>query len=229
MNDYKIHSLAAMVPMADAEEQSALTLNIKANGQKEPILLYRNAIIDGRCRVLSCNELGIEVEAKSLPNNTTLAEVANVVRSLNTRRNLTRTQKTLVAYRDGCSRKNISQKELAKTWGVVVNDISKVKYISDQREKWAQILFDGGSVLVGSYSNGKPKYSTSIRSIHDFIKQEEEMMKNDIEDKKEAKSQKLAIAYKEADHFIGLMSQEVRRIVVEKLTGYSQVIIKDIK
>ena len=49
-----IHEYAGLVPMASEKEQVALTIDIKANGLREPILLWRGEVVDGRCRMKSC-------------------------------------------------------------------------------------------------------------------------------------------------------------------------------
>lgn len=39
---YQIHELANLVPLASQTELKALELDIKTNGQKEPIILWKN-------------------------------------------------------------------------------------------------------------------------------------------------------------------------------------------
>ena len=55
---YEIHPLANVFPaMADAEFQ-ALKADIEQYGQREPIWLYEDKVIDGRHRLRACEELG---------------------------------------------------------------------------------------------------------------------------------------------------------------------------
>ena len=47
--------MAGIVPMASDKEQIALTDDIAANGLREPVVLWRKEIVDGRCRQKACN------------------------------------------------------------------------------------------------------------------------------------------------------------------------------
>ncbi len=172
MKTYEIHSSAGLVPMAVDTEQDALTLSIKEYGQKEPATLYRGKIVDGRCRYKSCNELGIELKVVSLPNNMSLDDVAAYVRAANTRRNLTRSQKVIIAYRNMLKTK-LSMRETAARWAVTPSEISNAKYISANRPDYAQRLFDGGNIQVGfDKDKNKPIYSYSIAKVRKYIEKE---------------------------------------------------------
>jgi hypothetical protein len=54
------HPLAGMFPLMEREEFDALVADIGANGQQEPIILYKAEVIDGRNRALACEQLRIE-------------------------------------------------------------------------------------------------------------------------------------------------------------------------
>lgn len=56
----KIHPAAEAFPMCDAERFAELKADIETNGQRDPILLYDGAILDGRNRHKACVELGLE-------------------------------------------------------------------------------------------------------------------------------------------------------------------------
>lgn len=56
---YKIHAYAEMFPEMTAEEFDRLCMDIEANGQRTPIDLYNNVILDGRNRYKACLKLGI--------------------------------------------------------------------------------------------------------------------------------------------------------------------------
>ena len=174
MIEYKIHQAAAVVPMAVEAEQTALKIDINENGQREPAILYRGKIVDGRCRYKACSDLGIELKVDSLPNNMSLAEVDAYVKSANTRRNLTRSQKVITAYRETTTLK-ISAAESASRWGLTKSEISKAKYISFNRPDYAQRLFDGNNIQVGfDKDRNKPIYSYSIAKVMKYVQDEVE-------------------------------------------------------
>lgn len=165
----KIHPLANMVPMATREEQAALKESIDRNGQREPILLYRDSIVDGRCRALACGSLGLTVVTKRLPHKTTMIELTKLIQDVNTRRNLTASQKAIVAYREWKGSK-LKQKEVYSRWGVDKNNAASVKYLDTHSPDHLQLIFDGHKVAL---PDGKSSGSVQVvaRSVKKDIEQ----------------------------------------------------------
>jgi len=60
MDTYEFHPFADAFPMMTDQEHAELVADIKAHGQREPITLYHDQILDGRNRYKACFELGIE-------------------------------------------------------------------------------------------------------------------------------------------------------------------------
>ena len=59
-SDYKIHPFADHLPLLSDQEMSDLAADIKANGQRLPIIRCNGVIIDGRNRLKACEIAGVE-------------------------------------------------------------------------------------------------------------------------------------------------------------------------
>jgi ParB family chromosome partitioning protein len=93
----KAHEFADFLPMLSGPELDALAEDIKANGQREPILIFDGAILDGRNRLAACRLAGVEPVFEPAPVETR-AEALRLVVSLNLRRrHLDETQRGMFA------------------------------------------------------------------------------------------------------------------------------------
>jgi len=176
---YNIHPLANIVAMAGEREQAALTQDIMQNGQTEPAVLWRGQIVDGRCRQLACATLDIPLATRTLDENMTEDEVAVVVKSLNTRRNLTDTQKIASAYLDQ-KRTGKSNKQIAQEWAVSVRTLQNFKYIAQHREELVEPLFNGDSVKVVDPEQGYVVTTNKVNTLARIVKLGEEKGKVEI-------------------------------------------------
>jgi len=168
------HKLAGLVPMASNAEQAVLTSDIERKGQLEPIVLWQGKIIDGRSRNLSCITLGIEPIIRELPWNTTEEEARAIVKSLNTRRNLSPTQKIMSACRVSLD-ESLGMKiaDIAKEWGISASTLKNARFIAKQRPEFAQTLFEGKVVTITG-SNGKTTVSNKVSAIYSYLRREVE-------------------------------------------------------
>lgn len=80
----QFHQIANIFPMLEAGELNSLANDIKVNGQKTPILIYENAILDGRNRYRACEIAGVQPITESFEG--TQAEALSHVWSLNFQR-----------------------------------------------------------------------------------------------------------------------------------------------
>jgi hypothetical protein len=95
ITDVSIHDVANIFPLMSDDEFTALIQDIKENGQREPIWLHENKIIDGRNRYKACCELGIQPKYAQWNSEGSL--VAFVMSQNLHRRHLTSSQKAVIA------------------------------------------------------------------------------------------------------------------------------------
>ena len=60
------HPLAGMFPLLEGDDYTALLEDILANGQREPIVLLRGQVLDGRNRYRACMDLGLTPQCRDL-------------------------------------------------------------------------------------------------------------------------------------------------------------------
>lgn len=168
---HKIHNLANIVPMASEPEQIALTEDIKENGQKETAKLWRGKIVDGRCRQLACTTLGIELEVEQLNNKLEEHEVRKMVKSWNTRRNLTMTQKVISAHRDYVAGYGTLE-EVSKSWAISRRTLANANYIGENRPELIDSLFNGLSVVIYDYNKSTDITTNRVNTIAKNIKED---------------------------------------------------------
>jgi hypothetical protein len=90
------HSIVRLFPDMDPEEFTILKLDIRDNGLKVPILLWRGQLIDGRHRLRACRELGIEPSFETVECSE--GDLPSLVWSLNrVRRQLSHSQRAMIA------------------------------------------------------------------------------------------------------------------------------------
>lgn len=96
---YEVHPAADLFPMMPDEEIRQLADDIKANGQRLPVVLWQGRIVDGRNRVRACELVGIEprTERREFADD---ADVARFVVSANIkRRHLNESQRAMLGAR----------------------------------------------------------------------------------------------------------------------------------
>ena len=171
---YEIDELAGIVALAGEKEQLALVEDIKANGQQEPAVLWQNKLVDGRCRQLACYTLGIELKVRHLDSNLSRGDVAKIVKSLNTRRNLTMTQKIVSAYKQQLRTKEVNE-SVATQWAISVPSLKNMKYIARHMPSAVDVLFNGGTVQVNDPDLGYDITTNKISTLARIIKKKQEV------------------------------------------------------
>ena len=91
------------------------------------------------------------------------------MKSVNTRRNLTRVQKVMVAYRETKKETNPNYAEYARRWGVTKQELYNAKFICEHRPEYENILFDGGQIEYREAKTGQVKKGSSLYPIKQSI------------------------------------------------------------
>src|SRR5579862_9559286 len=55
----RFHPIANLFPLMEGEQLAALAEDIRANGLREPIVIYQGLILDGRNRDMACESVGL--------------------------------------------------------------------------------------------------------------------------------------------------------------------------
>ncbi len=96
----KTHPLASIFPLLDKASLQALADDIKANGQRVPIILLDGAVLDGRNRWLACEIAGVTPTTTAYAGDTTPGALLAFVISTNlNRRHLDESQRATIGAR----------------------------------------------------------------------------------------------------------------------------------
>ena len=139
---YLVHPICAWFPVMPDAQIEALRLDLQENGQRDPILLWRESpgaewsIVDGRHRAYCLQELGVEPKVRKLPAG---ADVVGITLSHNlARRDLSTAERAGVAARFATLRRGrranapaggLTQAEAAQRFGVSVRTLQRQKLL----------------------------------------------------------------------------------------------------
>lgn len=178
---FPIHDYAALVPLASEAEQAALTADIKENGLRDPIVLWKGKIVDGRCRQKACLLVGERIRFKELDPELTDEEVRVFVKSVNTRRNLTSTQRIISACKVSLDPNNrLKIKELAKQWATSPSLLKNARYIATHAPEYIEPLFNGKAVTIVD-SSGRETLSNKVSAVYASVKRQNEQVTENTE------------------------------------------------
>ena len=171
----RIHKIAKENPGMNEAEFRALVEDIRETGLREPILVYRDKVIDGRHRLKAFQELGYQIiPVVVLSHNTTLEEARRMANSGEIRRHQTVAQKAIKGYRIMLE-ENIKMKDAAIRAQVNKSEISRVKRIAEELgTKILDELFDKGKVQLpnGRYTGSLPAIISYLNDIKREVHQE---------------------------------------------------------
>src|SRR5437899_1622037 len=120
------HPLAHIFPLMEGEEFNELVVDIKKHGQREPIVLYEDKILDGRNRYRACLEAGIQ--AVAVERDDQIDDPVSYVISANVhRRHLTAEQKRDLIAKLLVAQPEKSDRQIAKLAKVDHHKVGKVR------------------------------------------------------------------------------------------------------
>lgn len=186
-NEIEAHKYAALVPMAMESEQIALNNDILKNGLNEPIMVWKGKIIDGRCRQKACIFANEKMRFTFIDDEVPDNQIKIMVKSLNTRRNLSNTQKIISACKTYIDPDNNgvlkqTQNEIAESWGISTVILKNGLYIHKTKPSFIEPLFNGLSVEIED-KHGSKLSSNKISTIYAYLKRQAE---NSIENTEHA-------------------------------------------
>lgn len=184
MPDIKLHPLTRLFPEMSADEYTQLRNDIEQHGQREPVVLHDDKILDGRHRYKACRELGMTPKTRTLRNGSPL----DFVISMNLkRRHLTESQKGMIAAdvlpqfekaakkRQGTRTgkhpgKNARKSEpdhrarddAAKAFSVSPRYVSDAKLIKKESPQLAKQVWEGKKTIPQAIREIRPKQKTEL-------------------------------------------------------------------
>lgn len=173
------HELAGMHPKMSEEDYIALKLSIESVGQREPIMLYKGKLVDGRNRLRACKELEIDILVCDLSSNAKIEDIKDIIMATEARRHESKTQKAINAFNYSVKQK-CSKNIASKMFGVSEQLIKYVVFINNKakRPDILEKLLDNHLVSI---EGRKP--TDSLVTVAKALK--EEMEKDIIRDESE--------------------------------------------
>jgi hypothetical protein len=146
------HAAARMLPPLTALEFERLVEDIRVNGQRAPIIIRNDLVVDGRHRLIACRALGIPCRAEVLPeyeDATLVALSANVVR-----RQLSDSQRAVIAARMVTTRhgvaagpNDVTQARAAVRLGVSERYVRDAAWLIENHASEVDAVFEGRESL----------------------------------------------------------------------------------
>lgn len=178
IKDIKIHRYAELTPRMIPEQFEALKMDIKENGQLEPIKLSGTNCYDGRHRIAALSELGQTTVEAVVNNELSDSDIKSQVLSLENRRHQTPTQLAIMAYKEykmlsfDTDTKE-SQGSVAKRFGITRTNLAEVKSLAERSPDIIDYLFDGNKLNIGSAT--VPNMTNNVRAIGAWLKTDMEI------------------------------------------------------
>jgi hypothetical protein len=166
--ELEFHDLACIFPMPSDHELEELAKDITKQGLLEPIVVYEDKILDGRCRYLACKKIDIPPHCVTGKIDNPLAYVLS--RNLQ-RRHLNESQRVMIGAKiatnaPGTNRFNrqaLSIDEASALLNVSEKSISRAKTVLLNGEPDLVAAVESGRMSVAKASSGSGKESRTRR------------------------------------------------------------------
>jgi ParB-like chromosome segregation protein Spo0J len=136
--EFPPHPAASLFPLMNDAELAELAADIKANGQREPVIIYQGQVLDGRNRIAACKLAGVEPRARMVNDYTIKGLPIAFVISCNLhRRHLTAEQKRQVIAAALKADPTRSNRQVAEKVGVHHATVASVR---EEEERRGQII-----------------------------------------------------------------------------------------
>lgn len=174
---FEIHPAANIFPEMTDDEAKSLMIDIRENGQREPIILFDGKVIDGRNRLRACRWLGFEPKTKEYQGRE--EDIVSYVLSLNLhRRHLTEGQRAMIASKVATMKQGartdlspiggMSQAEAAKALSVGKRSVERAVQISAKAEPEVVAAVQTGDMSLNEASKVvqlRPDLQRSVASM----------------------------------------------------------------
>jgi hypothetical protein len=176
----QLHSLTETHPVMSIEQYEAFKADIAKNGQMQPVIAYRDKIVDGRHRLRALTDLGITtIKVTNLPNNLTLDEVKQKVVSTEKRRHQSPTQLAIHGYR--LYKAGAKQTEAVLSTGCSLANLKHVVALEKLgRLDIIDLLEKGGKVDIGVANYNK--FTDSLLGIVTWVKKQQDHTEQLLQD-----------------------------------------------
>jgi ParB-like chromosome segregation protein Spo0J len=161
------HPAAEIFPMMAGVDFDGLVADIRKNGQREPIVIYNDMILDGRHRYKACQQLGVEPTTSVWDGKGTLD--AFVISKNLHRRHLNESQRAMIAKKLAKLKVGDNQhsKEDRQICRPSQEEAAKLLHVSPRSVRHAAIVQEQAAPeMVEAVERGEIPVSTAARLVH---------------------------------------------------------------
>jgi len=150
-------------PMMAGEAFELLKEDIRVNGQREPIVFWKNMLVDGRNRLKACEQLGIEPDESELMDETD--PVAWVVSHNLHRRHLTESQRAMVAAKLATMKHGGDRKSDQESNCTLEKASSTMKVSKDSTKRAKKVIQKGSAKVTQAVEQGELAVSVAAELV----------------------------------------------------------------
>lgn len=203
-----LHPLAELFPPLPEEALADLAADIRTHGLRQPIVIYRGAILDGRNRDLACRRAAVDRRFDTFGG--TEAEALDFVLSANLhRRHMTPSQLAMVGARIATLRKGRpGRKAEGIEAPVPISEAAGKLKVSPRAIKQARVVQDKGiPALVEAVESGRIEVKSAEKVARMTLEQQEAVLADIGDGKKPATAVKRAARTEKVRDLAGRAAQ----------------------